>query len=74
MTAMPLEKAMRGSIEETLRGYGADVSNTGKQLPSLGMIADCLIKKNGFPTSIISIKTWLTPEAIRETFAYAYLA
>jgi hypothetical protein len=36
--------------------------------------ADGLVKKEGFPTSIISVKTWLAEERIRETFAYAYWA
>ena len=74
MTGIPLEKGVRSSIQRTLEYLGVRVTAKGKQLPSLGMIADCLVSKEGCPTSIISIKTWLSPEAIRETFAYAYLA
>ncbi|MGA2670710.1 MAG: hypothetical protein ABSF21_04770 [Dehalococcoidia bacterium] len=36
--------------------------------------ADGLVEKKGFPTSIISVKTWLGLGQIRETFAYAYWA
>lgn len=36
--------------------------------------ADAIARKEGKPTCIFSIKTWIGLEQIRETFAYAYLA
>jgi len=74
MTGIPLEKEVRSAIGRVLEPLGVRVTAKGEKQPSLGMIADCTVSKEGCPKSIISIKTWLSPEAIRETFAYAYLA
>jgi hypothetical protein len=37
------------------------------------IIADCLAKKQN-RKAVVSVKSWLGTEQIRETFAYAYLA
>jgi len=73
MTARPLEDAVYNAIKNML----GDCVDQRKKI-KIGkerniVVADCLVRKNDRPTSLISIKTWLTTEAIRETFAYAYL-
>ena len=79
MTGGAFEKAIREVISEALEPLGVTVSRTGKKLGKEGMTdlcgnVDCLIKKDGYPTSIVSAKTWLGMEQLRETFATAYFA
>ena len=78
MTAMPLEKAVRSAIRRAVEHCGVVVEDSAKKFPisdkDVSILADCILSKEGYPTTIVSIKTWLNPEAIRETFAYSYLS
>ena len=77
VVALPLEREVRAILKSELEPLGAAVYDTGKKYRIWGdiaIIADGLVEKEGFPTSIISVKTWLAEGQIRETFAYAYWA
>lgn len=82
MTARPLEDSIRNAARETLSDNNVRVKDNAGRLPILGKgspIVDCYITKENtkgdmYPASIISIKTFLTQESVRETFGYAYLA
>jgi len=77
VVASPLEREVRAILKSELEPLGAAVYDTGKKYRIWGdiaIIADGLVEKEGFPTSIISVKTWLAEGQIRETFAYAYWA
>ena len=77
VVASPLEREVRAILKFELEPLGVTVSDTGKKYRiwrDIAIIADGLVEKEGFPTSIISVKTWLGEGQIRETFAYAYWA
>ena len=77
MTARPFEDVIRFTLDQKLSSLGVTVSKTGEKYPvweDISIIADCLIEKEGYPTCILSMKTWVGGEQIRETFAYAYFA
>ena len=79
MTGDPFEKTIREIFKEKLTPFGATVWPTGRKFAPKGIadicgIVDCLIEKEGRPKSIISAKTWLGAEQVRETFATAYFA
>jgi len=77
MTAIPLENAVRDAIKRALQPLSVSVANTAKGFNiglEIRINVDCLISKDKYPTSIVSIKTYFNPEAVRETFAYFYLA
>jgi hypothetical protein len=77
MTGVPLEKGIRASLKDKLNRFGATVSDFGEQFyvwEDVKIIADCIIRKDNKPTSIISIKSWIGCTQIRETFGYAYLS
>lgn len=77
MTGGVFEKALRDSLRKELSPLGAVISNTGVKLTDFESICgnvDCLIEKEERPKSIISVKTWLGTEQLRETFATAYFA
>ncbi|MCK4388318.1 MAG: hypothetical protein KAW00_06045 [Dehalococcoidia bacterium] len=77
VVASPLEREVRAILKSELEPLGVAVYDTGKKYRIWGdiaIIADGLVEKEGFPTSIISVKTWLAEGQIRETFAYAYWA
>lgn len=77
VVASPLEREVRAILKFELEPLGVVVYDTPKKYriwEDIAIIADGLAQKEGFPTSIISVKTWLGEGQIRETFAYAYLA
>lgn len=77
MTGGPLEEAIRKILKSELSPLGVTVYNRGKQFyvwqENVRIIADCLAEKES-RKAIVSVKTWVGTEQIRETFAYAYLA
>ena len=77
MTGIPLEKAVRETVINELSTNDVIVPNRGRQFKiweDVRIIADVIISKNDCPTSIISVKSWIGPTQIRETFAYAYFS
>ncbi len=79
MTGGVFEKTMRDVFKERLAHLGVTVYPTGKRFAPRGIAdlcgnVDCLVQKEGHPKSIVSAKTWLGPEQVRETFATAYFA
>lgn len=77
VVAFPLEREVRAILKSELEPLGVAVNDTGTKYriwEDIAIIADGLAQKEGFPTSIISVKTWLGEGQIRETFAYAYWA
>jgi len=78
LTAGPLERAIREEMSAQIGRMGVEVKH-GRlpqdfQVPGLEKSPfDCYLRKGSCPTSFISVKTWFTPEAARETFASAYL-
>jgi len=77
MTGGVLEKEIRAFVREELSACNASVAEHGKKFEvweNLSIIADCLIEKKGSPTSIISVKSWIGPTQLRETFGYAYFS
>lgn len=77
VVAIPLEREVRAILKSELQPLGVTVYDAGKKYriwEDTAIIADGLVEKEGFPTSIISVKTWLGEGQIRETFAYAYWA
>ena len=79
MTGGAFEQAIRDVFREKLAPLGATVYPTGKRFAPKGIAdlcgnIDCLIEKEGRPKSIISAKTWLGTEQVRETFATAYFS
>lgn len=77
MTAKPLEDSIRNALRRNLSDYEVQVKDKPGKLSILGEgapIVDCHVTKEGYPDSIISIKTWLNQESVRETFGYAYMA
>jgi hypothetical protein len=77
MTGGPLELAIRQVLRQELAPYKVTIYNKAKKFAvwdnDVYVIADCLIEKLSF-RSVISVKTWIGTEQIRETFAYAYFA
>ncbi|MDD4877219.1 MAG: hypothetical protein PHQ86_08870 [Dehalococcoidales bacterium] len=77
VVASPVENVLRDILKAELAPLNVRVSDKGEVFNIWGnnkIIADATAKKEGFPTSIFSFKTWIGNEQIRETFAYAYLA
>jgi len=77
VVALPLEREIRAILKSELEPLGVVVHDTGTKYriwENVAIIADGLAQKEGFPTSIISVKTWIAEGQIRETFAYAYWA
>ena len=75
MTARPFEDAIGDVIKEELSSFGATVSSRKKvEIGGEGgkIIADCLIERDNRPNSIISVKTWIGFDTLRESFAAAY--
>jgi len=76
MTGQPLEQAIRTVTQQELSKLGATVVNRAKKI-NIGedayILADVLVEKPNYPTSIISVKSWIGTTQIRETFGYAYL-
>lgn len=73
MTGGPLEKEIRNILRSELKNTKAKVCETAKELKGYHCIVDVYIQKRGKPKTIISVKSGGGPEAIRETFGYAYL-
>lgn len=80
MTGGPLEETIREIVNDELSFLGASVYKTGKKISvwksgtdKVSIIADYLAEKGNFKT-IVSVKSWIGSEQIRETFAYAYFA
>jgi hypothetical protein len=81
MTGGPLEKAVRQVLSTELKPCGATVYDKARNFQvwqDARIIADCLVEKKleqgSVFQSIVSVKTYMGTEQIRETFAYAYLA
>jgi len=77
MTAFPLENAIRKVLKDELNPLGLTIADSGEQFEvfkGTRIIADCLLKKLDYPTSIVSVKSWIGTTQLRETFAYAYLS
>ncbi len=75
MTARSLEDGIYRAVKDALKEDCEICQRKRKTIgnTNIRIVADCLVEKKDKPTCIISIKTGLTPEAIRETFAYAYM-
>ncbi|MFO7996417.1 MAG: hypothetical protein R6U93_04635 [Dehalococcoidia bacterium] len=76
VVASPLERIVAAILKSELEPLGVTV-RAQENFPiwsGTEIRADGLVEKEGFPTSIISVKTWLGLGQIRETFAYAYWA
>jgi hypothetical protein len=76
MTGGPLEDTIRETLGDELKKCGVNVWPAMKYDISEGLcyLPDIKITKDGHPHSPISIKTWLGPGSIRETFASSYFA
>ena len=77
MTASPFETVIRTVVKEQLASLGATVAETSKKYPiskTVNIFADCVVQKEGHPDCLLSMKTWIGGEQLRETFTYAYLA
>lgn len=78
MTGGAFEVALREVFKKNLAKSKVTVWDTGKRLSlsKLGfdIVPDLLIEKKGYPMSIISAKTWLGQEQLKETFGSAYFA
>jgi len=76
MTARPFEEVISFVFYQELSSLSVTVSKRTKYLiwEDISINADCLIQKEGYPTCILSMKTWIGDEQIRETFASAYFA
>ena len=77
MTGGPLEKAIRDILKTELGSLGVTVPDKAVKFRvwnnNVYILADVLAWKNSH-RNIVSVKTWIGTEQIRETFAYAYLA
>ena len=77
MTARPLEKTLRDFLKDELSSLNVSVPTKGRKLElfrNIKIIPDIIAKKEGYPTSLFSIKCWVGTSQIRETFAYAYFS
>ena len=76
VVASPLEGEVIAVLKSELEPLGVTVHAQKNYCiwKDTAIRADGLVEKKGFPTSIISVKTWLGLGQIRETFAYAYWA
>lgn len=77
MTGGPLERGIRGLLKKQLETLSVTTSESGEEFfvwEKVRIIADCLSQKPKYPTSIFSVKSWIGPTQIRETFAYAYFS
>jgi len=77
MTGGPLERGIRNLLKNELGKLSVITSESGEEFPiwdGVRIIADCISKKEGHPIAIFSIKSWIGPAQIRETFAYAYFS
>jgi hypothetical protein len=74
MTARPFEDAVSECLKSELQKYGVEI-NTRKKFEIIlvvNTISDCILTKNEYPKTLISIKTWLGPDSFRESFGNAY--
>jgi hypothetical protein len=77
MTGIPLENALRTVLKNKLSPYGVMVSERGKKFNIFEketIIPDALAIKEGKPTSLFSVKSWIGQTQLRETFAYGYFS
>lgn len=77
MTGIPVEQGIRSSIMNILTPLNVSVHPRGKKFEiwdDVNIIADILAQKDEYPTSIISVKSWIGTTQIRETYAYAYFS
>lgn len=79
MTAKALEDGVKKILKEELQQLNVEVTKR-KSYPiaedtedKVKTIIDCMIKKEGKPTTLISVKTFLKAEPLRESLAVAYL-
>jgi len=73
MTARPLEDGIAEFLKQ-LEDYGVQVSvrKRFKIIEDVSTVIDCILTKKEYPTTLISIKTWLGPDFFRESFGNAY--
>lgn len=77
MTGLPLEHSLRKITREELDVLGVKVHEKTRRFnigEGVYILADVLIEKEKYPTTVISVKSWIGTTQIRETFAYAYLS
>jgi len=77
MTGLPLEKTIRERIKNELVNQQVTVYDRAHKFEigeEVSIFADVFIEKEGYPISIVSVKSWIGTTQIRETFAYAYLS
>jgi hypothetical protein len=76
MTAKALEDGVQKFLKEELQQLNVEVTKRKSYLiaeDKVKTIIDCMIKKEGKPTTLISVKTFLKAEPLRESLAVAYL-
>lgn len=76
LTGRPIQESIKKVIEEELKPFQVSIKGDKNYPVGEGVIIrpDCLIEKEKYPTTIVSVKTWLGHEQVRETFAYSLLA
>ena len=77
MTGLPLEQTIRDVTKNELSPLGVTVHDRAHKYhlgEDVFILADVLMEKEGYPISLISIKSWIGTTQIRETFAKAYLS
>lgn len=77
MIGQPLEQIFRKRIKEELENQDVLVYDKAHKFEigeEVSIYADVFIEKEGYPISIVSVKSWIGTTQIRETFAYAYLS
>ena len=77
MTGLPLEQSLRKITRKELDFLGVKVYEKTHRFnigEGVYIIADVLLEKEKYPTTVISVKSWIGTTQIRETFAYAYLS
>jgi len=73
MTARPLEDGIVECLR-WLEKYGVQVSprKSFEIIEGVSTIIDCVLTKKEYPTTLISVKTWLGTDSFRESFGNAY--
>lgn len=74
MTARPLEDGILEALKSELTPLNvqANVRKMFKITKGVTPIIDGILRKDGYPTTLISIKTWLGTDFFRESFGNAY--
>lgn len=74
MTARPLEDAIKDAVELSLKPMGVQVQERKKMkiIKEYNIIMDIRIEKKGYPTTLISVKSYLGKGEFRNSFTNAY--